>query len=228
MQATKSERQVPPLDLIWPLNRSVWLYGLRVPFTYMFLITMSIFSGLAPDFDPARYGIAILVFFIGLSGSHYLDVLQDREAFQASLGMKVPSLMLPAGLALVFVGLGIASYFAWFWQLPLIWLFGAICAAGACCYALEKPKAVHSPAGFAFFWVFVPGLGVFYLLTGTITVYALGVALFMSFFLGALLPVFQMHKTESGKKLGTAVLMAYTVGTTLGAIFLNISHVVGG
>jgi len=223
----KSERQVPPLDCVWPLNTSVWLYGLRIPFTLMFLATMSIVSGLAPQFSPARYGIAILVFCLGLSGAHYLDVVKGRGDFEAFLGKKVPASMLPAGLALVAASLVIGLYFGMRWGLPWVWLFGAVCVLGAYCYSTERPKALHSPLWFAFFWAFIPGLVVYYALTGTVTLYGVAITLFLGILLAGLLPVFQMHKTEAGKKVATTTLMAYFLASTLGAILLNLTHALG-
>ncbi|MEM3803595.1 MAG: hypothetical protein QXX17_04210, partial [Conexivisphaerales archaeon] len=67
----------PDLSGFW--SRNVWLYGLRVPFSLMFLSWITFSQALSPYFSLERYILLLAASFFGLVvGAHYIDIATSR------------------------------------------------------------------------------------------------------------------------------------------------------
>jgi len=166
-------------DLTHPWNGNVWFYGLRTPFSLVFIGWVSFAQVLSPHFDALLYAYLILAAFFGLVvGAHYIDIATSVEKF--SPYFKIPSrAMLGVGIAAVAAGIIIGAYVSLRWNLPLFLLFVAIEGAAAIAYPREVPKLAHSYVAFGLAWGTIPFLASYYAQAGTISFLALAVSAFV-------------------------------------------------
>lgn len=132
-------------DLTDPWNKNVWFYGLRTPFSFVFLGWITFAQVLSPKFSVAIYALVLLASFFGLIvGAHYIDISSSSEKF--SPYFKIPSSMIAVGLVAVAVGIGVGVYISILRNLPFFLLLVAIEGALAIGYPREFPKFAHSYA----------------------------------------------------------------------------------
>lgn len=83
---TETELETPPVepDLVAPWRQNVWLFGLRTPFSLVFIGWITFAEVLSPKFSMEIYLYSILAAFLGLVvGAHYIDIgtkLGDRSS----------------------------------------------------------------------------------------------------------------------------------------------------
>ncbi|MHB1867732.1 MAG: hypothetical protein ACYCPP_02155 [Nitrososphaerales archaeon] len=166
-------------DLTNPWNRNVWFYGLRIPFSLVFLGWITFAQVLSPRFDTVLYAYLLLAAFFGLVvGAHYIDIATSVKKF--SPYFKIPArVMLAVGIAAVVTGIIIGAYISLKWNLPLFLLFVAIEGAAAIAYPREAPKFAHSYVAFGLAWGTVPFLASYYAQAGTVNFLALAASAFV-------------------------------------------------
>src|SRR3989441_12221327 len=145
-----SEPPVEP-DLSDPWRRSVWLYALRVPFSFVLLGWVTFAQSLAPSFNLEIYLYTLLASFFGLVvGTHYIDVATSAKKF--SPYFKVPGRrMLFTGAAFVVLGALVGVYVSLRWN-ALFLIFVVIDTFAAIAYPREKPSFARSYTAFAVMW----------------------------------------------------------------------------
>jgi MFS family permease len=172
----------PPVepDLFDPWKRNVWLYGLRTPFSLVFLGWITFAQALSPSFNVTIYLLTLLASFLGLVvGAHYIDIASSVEKF--SPFFRIPrGKMLAVGVASVLAGAAVGVYISLRWN-ALFLLFVAVETFAALAYPSEKPKAAHSYAGFGLAWGTVPFLASYFIQAGTVSFTVLGASVFVGF-----------------------------------------------
>lgn len=154
------------------------LYGLRTPFSLVFLGWITFGQVISPHFSFALYGLVLLASFFGLIvGAHYIDISSSIQKF--SPYFKIPSSMIAIGVAAVAIGILVGAYIAIVRNLPFFLLFVAIEGALAIGYPRETPKFAHSYAAFGLAWGTIPFLASYYVQSGTISFVALAVSCFV-------------------------------------------------
>lgn len=179
--------ETPPVepDMIGPWRRNTWIYGLRIPFSMVFLGWITLAQTIAPSFNPEIYVYTLLASFFGLVvGAHYIDIGWSREKFSPFL--RIPESMLLVGVLAVAVGGLLGIYISARWNLIFLG-FVVIESFAAVAYPREKPRIVHSYAGFGLTWGVIPFLAAYFIQAGTISLLALGLAAFVG------LSVIMMH-----------------------------------
>ena len=179
--------ETPPVepDLVGPWKRNTWIYGLRTPFSFVFLGWLTLAQVISPRFDAQIYLFTILAAFLGLVvGAHYIDIGTSREKFSPHL--RVPRGMLAVGLVSVALGIAVGVYMAFRWDIAFL-AFVVVEGFAAVAYPRENPKMVHSYLGFGLAWGTIPFLGAYLIQTSTISLLALGLSLFIG------LSVVMMH-----------------------------------
>lgn len=172
-----SERPAEP-DLSGPWRRNVWLYGLRVPFSLVLLGWVTFAQTLAPTFNVELYLYTILASFLGLVvGAHYIDIATSVKKFSPYFTIPV-SRMLFTGVTFVGLGALVGVYIALRWN-PLFLTFVAIESFAAIAYPREKPKFVHSYAGFALTWGALPFLASYFIQGGTLDLVVIATSVFV-------------------------------------------------
>lgn len=172
--------ETPPVepDLVAPWTRNVWLYGLRVPFSLVFIGWMTFASALAPTFNLEIYLYSLLAVFLGLVvGAHYIDIGASREKFSPFFP-DIPAGMVWIGILAVVAGGAVGVYMALRWNL-LFLLFVAVEGFAAYAYPSEKPKLVHSYLGFGLTWGTIPFIAAYFIQSGTLSLLVLGAAVFV-------------------------------------------------
>ena len=166
-------------DLTDPWNRNVWFYGLRIPFSLVFLGWITFAQVLSPRFDTVLYAYLLLAAFFGLVvGAHYIDIATSVKKF--SPYFKIPArVMLAVGISAVAAGIMIGAYISLKWNLPLFLLFVAIEGVAAIAYPREVPKFAHSYVAFGLAWGTVPFLASYYAQAGTVNFLALAASAFV-------------------------------------------------
>ncbi|MCS4537298.1 MAG: hypothetical protein HYY67_00365 [Thaumarchaeota archaeon] len=167
-------------DLVYPWNKNVWLFSLRLPFSFVFLGLITITQALAPDFHLDRYVMTLLASFFGLVvGAHFIDVASNAKKFSPYFAIP-KKLMLAIGLSSVIVGILIGTYMAVTWS---IWFFLFVIIEGlvAVLYPLQKPRMMHSYASFAASWGLIPVLASYYIQALSLSLLAVGIAIFFAF-----------------------------------------------
>ncbi len=170
----------PPVepDLISPWNRNVWLYGLRPPFSLVFVSWITLAQALAPRFSLEIYLYTILASFFGLIiGAHYVDIATSKEKFSPFFQVKSRE-MLAIGTSAIAFGSAIGVYMAVRWGI-LFLIFVAVESFAAFSYPREKPKLAHSYTSFGLTWGTVPFLAASYIQGGVINLLAVGVSIFV-------------------------------------------------
>lgn len=171
--------------MVGPWKTNTWFYGLRTPFSFVFLGWITLAQAIVPDFNLEIYLLTLLASFLGLVvGAHYIDIGSSRAKFSPYL--KVPSSMLTVGLAAVALGVGVGVYMAARWN-PIFLVFVLVEGFAAIAYPRENPKVIHSYIGFGLTWGTIPFLGAYFIQTSTISFLAVGLSIFIG------LSVIMMH-----------------------------------
>ncbi len=186
-QETKSLPPVEP-DLVgtWARHGVYW-FGLRTPFSLVFLSWVTAASALAPEFHWDRYLLGLLAVFFGLVvGAHYIDIAGSEGKYLPFFpGMNVKRVM-TIGIVAALFGAGAGVYIAITYN-PVFLVFVVLASVSAILYPLEKPKLLHTYTGFGIAWGFVPALGAYYLQSSRVDLLSLAFAAFVG------ITVVQMH-----------------------------------
>lgn len=177
----------PPVepDLVGPWKANTWLYGLRVPFSLIFIGWITLAQAIAPSFDLEIYLFTLLASFLGLVvGAHYIDIGSSKEKFSPYLW--IPRYMLAVGILAVALGVVVGTYMAFRWNLGFL-VFVLVEGFAALAYPRENPKVMHSYVGFGLTWGTIPFLGAYFIQTSTINLLAVGLSIFIG------LSVVMMH-----------------------------------
>jgi len=170
----------PPVepDLSNPWRRSVWLYGLRLPFSFVLLGWMTFAQSLAPSFNLEVYLYTLLAAFFGLVvGAHYIDVATSEKKFSPYI--KVPGRrMLYTGVVFVALGATVGVYISLRWNV-LFLIFVGIETFAAIAYPREKPRFAHSYTAFAVTWGAIPFLASYFIQAATLTLVAVASSVFV-------------------------------------------------
>lgn len=168
----------PDLSGFWKKN--VWLYGLRLPFSFIFLSWITFAQAISPVFSIQRYLLLLLASFFGLIlGSHYIDIASSREKFSPYFNIPSKRMMI-TGILGVFAGVLIGIYMSLAWKLPLLLIFVVVEGFAAIAYPRERPKFAHSYPSFGMSWGFIPALSSFYAQSGMITILSIGISSFIA------------------------------------------------
>jgi hypothetical protein len=167
-----TELETPPVepDLVSPWMKNVWLYGLRIPFSLVFVGWMTLAEVLSPKFSLEIYIYSMVAVFLGLVvGAHYIDIGTSRGKFSPFFSD------ISAGM--LWVGI-LGVYMALRWNALFI-LFVAVEGVAAIAYPRETPKMVHSYLGFGLAWGTVPFNAAYFIQSGTLSLLALAVSIFV-------------------------------------------------
>lgn len=171
--------------MVAPWRRNTWLYGLRTPFSFVFLGWLTLAESISPKFSVEIYLLTLLAAFLGLVvGAHYIDIGSSKEKFSPHI--RIPGGMLAVGIVSVVLGLAAGVYIALRWDIAFL-AFVLVEGFAAIAYPRENPKVVHSYAGFGLTWGTVPFLGAYFIQSSTISLLALGLSVFVG------LSVVMMH-----------------------------------
>lgn len=165
-------------DLFGVFKRSVWLYGLRAPFSFVFIAWITFAQSLSPFFNLEIYLYTLLATLFGLViGAHYIDLATSSQKF--SPYFKIPRYMLHIGLASVIAGFITGVYIAYRWNW-LFFIFVLIETIAAITYPREI-KFAHSYSTFALTWGSIPFLASYFIQAGTLNMLIVGIAVFVGF-----------------------------------------------
>ena len=173
--------ETPPVepDMVGPWNTNTWFYGLRIPFSLVFIGWITLAQAIAPQFNLEIYILTLLASFLGLVvGAHYIDIGSSKEKF--SPYVKVPRHMLSIGILAVVLGVSVGAYVAARWNAAFL-AFVLIEGFAAIAYPRENPKVVHSYPGFGLTWGTIPFLGAYFIQTSTVSLLAIGLSVFVGF-----------------------------------------------
>jgi hypothetical protein len=218
----------PPVepDLVAPWTRNVWLFGLRTPFSLVFIGWMTFAEVLSPRFSLEIYLYTVVAVFLGLVvGAHYIDIGTSRDKFSPFFP-KVPATILWVGILAVVIGGIVGVYIALRWNL-LFLLFVAIESFAAYAYPRESPRMVHSYLGFGLTWGGIPFLAAFFIQSGTVTLLALGVAAFVGVSVVMMHHLAIMSRDSPGWKDALYLLRLYRYSVYLVAVISVIGKVAG-
>ena len=177
----------PPVepDLVGPWKVNTWLFGLRIPFSLIFIGWITLAQAIAPSFNLQIYLYTLLASFLGLVvGAHYIDIGSSKEKFSPYL--KIPRYMLAVGVVAVALAVVVGAYMAARWNL-LFLVFVLVEGFAALAYPRESPKVMHSYFGFGLTWGTIPFLGAYFIQASTINLLAIGLSVFIG------LSVVMMH-----------------------------------
>ncbi len=168
-------------------EHGVYWFGLRTPFSLVFLSWATAASALAPQFHLDRYLLGLLAAFFGLVvGAHYVDIAGSKGKYLLFFpNMRVKRVM-TIGILAALIGAGIGVYIALTYA-PLFLIFVILGGFSAIFYPLEKPRFLHTYAGFGITWGFLPVLGAYYLQSLRIDLLSIAFATFVG------ITVVQMH-----------------------------------
>jgi hypothetical protein len=218
----------PPVepDLVAPWTRNVWLFGLRTPFSLVFIGWMTFAEVLSPSFSIEVYLYTVIAVFLGLVvGAHYIDIGTSRDKFSPFFP-KIPAAILWVGILAVVTGGIVGVYIALRWNL-LFLLFVAIESFAAYAYPRESPRRVHSYLGFGLTWGSIPFLAAFFIQSGTVTFLALGVASFVGVSVVMMHHLAIMSRDSPGWKDALYLLRLYRYSVYLVAVISVIGKVAG-
>ena len=181
---------IPPVepDLVGAWSKhGVYLFGLRTPFSLVFLSWVTAASALSAEFHWDRYFFGLVAAFFGLVvGAHYIDIAGSKGKYRPFFPeMNVRAIMV-IGVAAALLGAALGVYIALVYN-PLFLVFVALASFSAIFYPLEKPRVLHSYAGFGLAWGFLPALSAYYLQSFKIDLLSFGFATFVG------ITVVQMH-----------------------------------
>jgi MFS family permease len=180
-------RPVEP-DLVGAWSKhGVYLFGLRTPFSLVFLSWMTAASALSAEFHWDRYLLGLVAAFFGLVvGAHYIDIAGSKGKYLPFFPEMNTRRIMLIGVAAALLGAALGVYIALAYN-PLFLIFVALASFSAIFYPLEKPKILHTYAGFGLAWGFIPTLGAYYLQSFKIDLLSFGFAAFVG------ITVVQMH-----------------------------------
>ena len=174
-------------DLVGVWRKSVWVFGLRVPFSLVLFSWVTMASALAPVFHLDRYLLTMLGGFFGLViGAHYIDIAGSKEKYLPYFPGMNRAAVRSMGVLAVLAGVGVGVYMSLVYS---IWFLVFVVAGGffALFYPIEKPKWLHTYAGFGLAWGFVPVLASYYIQALRIDLVGLALAGFLG------ITVVEMH-----------------------------------
>jgi hypothetical protein len=172
-------------DMLGPWKKNTWVYGLRIPFSLVFLGWITLAQVVGPSFNLQLYLYTIVASFFGLVvGAHYIDIGSSKKKFSPYL--TIPGAMLAVGVVAVALGGMLGVYIALRWNI-LFLAFVVVEGFAAVAYPREKPRAVHTYPGFGLTWGAIPFLGGYFIQEGTVGALALGLSAFVG------LSVVMMH-----------------------------------
>jgi hypothetical protein len=176
----------PDLVGTWA-EHGVYLFGLRTPFSLVFLSWVTAASALSPEFHWDRYLLGVLAAVFGLVvGAHYIDIAGSKGKYLPFFPVMNVKRVMSIGVVAALVGALVGVYIAITYN-PLFLVFVILASFSAIFYPLEKPKFFHSYFGFGIAWGFIPTLGAYYLQSSRIDLLSLGFAVFVG------ITVVQMH-----------------------------------
>src|SRR5919109_199785 len=166
-------------DLVGVWRKNVWWFGLRWPFSLVLFSWVTVASTLAPQFHLDRYVLTMVAGFFGLViGAHYIDIAGSNEKYLPYFPKMNRDAIRATGILAVLVGVGIGDYMSLLYSL-LFLVFVIIGGYFALFYPVEKPKWLHTYAGFGIAWGFLPVLASYYIQGLRIDLLGLGLALFL-------------------------------------------------
>ncbi len=177
----------PPVepDMIGPWKKNTWVYGLRTPFSFVFLGWVTLAQAIAPSFNLQIYLFTMLASFLGLVvGAHYIDIGSSSQKFSPYL--KITRYMLAFGFVSVALGVVVGAFIAFKWNLAFL-AFVLEEGFASIAYPRENPKMVHSYIGFGLTWGTIPFLGAYFIQASTVSLLAIGLSIFIG------LSVVMMH-----------------------------------
>jgi hypothetical protein len=220
--------ETPPVepDLVAPWSRNVWVFGLRTPFSLIFIGWLTLAEVLSPNFSVAIYLYSLLAAFFGLVvGAHYIDIGTSRAKFSPFFP-EIPSSMLWVGLAAIAVGGVIGIYMAFRWNLAFL-LFVAIEGFAAYAYPRESPKMVHSYLGFGLTWGTIPFLGAYFIQSGTIASLVVALSVFVGVSVVMMHHLAIMSRDSPGWKDALYLLRLYRFSVYLTAVVALVGRLIG-
>src|SRR5437879_857219 len=171
------EAPVEP-DLVNPWKRNVWMYGLRTPFSLVFIGWISLAQALSPHFNLEIYLASLAAAFFGLVvGAHFVDSATSETKFSPFFESPRRK-MLIVGLVTVVVGGLVGVYMAIRWNLAFL-AFVAVETVAAVAYPREKPKIAHSYLSFGLFWGTIPFAASYFIQSGSLDLLAVGASAFV-------------------------------------------------
>jgi hypothetical protein len=218
----------PPVepDLVAPWTRNVWLFGLRTPFSLVFIGWMTFAEALSPRFSLEIYFYTILAVVLGLVvGAHYIDIGTSRDKFSPFFP-DIPVTILWVGIVAVVIGGIVGIYMAFRWNL-LFLLFVVVESFAAYAYPRESPRVVHSYLGFGLTWGAIPFLAAFFIQSGTVTLLALGIAAFVGISVVMMHHLAIMSRDSPGWKDALYLLRLYRYSVYFVAIVSVLGKVAG-
>ncbi len=220
--------ETPPIepDLVSPWRVNVWLYGLRIPFSLVFIGWMTFAEVLSPKFSLEIYFYSIIAVFLGLVvGAHYIDIGTSREKFSPFFP-SIPTGMLWIGILTVVAGGVVGIYMALRWNLLFI-IFVAVEGFAAIAYPREKPKIVHSYLGFGLTWGTIPFIAAYFIQSGSLSPLALSVAVFVGISVVMMHHLAIMSRDSPGWKDALYLLGLYRYSVYLVALVAFVGRIVG-
>ncbi len=223
-----AELETPPVepDLVSPWRRNIWLYGLRVPFSLVFIGWMTFAEVLSPKFSLEIYFYSVLAVFLGLVvGAHYIDIGTSRGKFSPFFP-HIPSAMVWIGILAVVVGGAVGVYMALRWNLLFV-LFVAVEGFAAYAYPSEKPKMVHSYLGFGLTWGTVPFIAAYFIQSGTSSLLVLAVSIFVGISVVMMHHLAIMSRESPGWKDALYLLRLYRYSVYLISLIAVFGRILG-
>ena len=168
----------PDLVGFWA-NHGVYWFGLRAPFSLVFLSWATAASAIAPQFHWDRYLLGLLAAFFGLVvGAHYVDIAGSKGKYLPFFPEMNATRVMAIGILTALIGAGIGVYIALTYD-PFFLVFVFLGGFSAIFYPLEKPRFLHTYTGFGITWGFIPVLGAYYLQSLRIDLLSIAFAIFV-------------------------------------------------
>ncbi|HEX9196571.1 MAG TPA: hypothetical protein VF906_02135 [Candidatus Bathyarchaeia archaeon] len=174
-------------DLVGIWRKNVWWFGLRWPFSFVLFSWVTVASTLAPEFHLDRYLLTMLAGFFGLViGAHYIDIAGSSNKYLPYFPKMNRAAIRAVGVLAVLAGVAIGVYMSLVYS---IWFLVFVVLGGlfALFYPIEKPRWLHTYAGFGVAWGFMPVLASYYIQALRIDLVGLGLAVFLG------ITVVEMH-----------------------------------
>jgi hypothetical protein len=228
MEEISPKLETPPVepDLVAPWRRNVWLFGLRTPFSLVFVGWITFAEVLSPKFSLEIYLYSMLAVFLGLVvGAHYIDIGTSREKFSPFFP-GIPKRMLWIGILTVIAGGVVGVYMALRWNLLFI-LFVAVEAFAAYAYPSERPRMVHSYLGFGLTWGTIPFVAAYFIQSGTVSLVALAVSVFVGVSVVMMHHLAIMSRESPGWKDALYLLGLYRYSVYLIAVIAVLGRILG-
>ena len=174
-------------DLVGIWRKNVWLFGLRMPLSLVLFSWVTMAAALAPEFHLDRYLLTMLAGFFGLVvGAHYIDIAGSKDKYMPYFPSMNRAAVRTIGVLTVLAGVAVGVYMSLSYSL---WFLGFVIAGGffALFYPIEKPKWLHTYAGFGLAWGFIPVLASYYIQGLKIDIVGIALASFIG------ITVVEMH-----------------------------------